>query len=268
MGVAAELDEHSPRHLAEGNKSACGSEQTAWARRLRLECAAMRGVPPSTQPARRQRAGLIVGAVLVSMFVWVTPAAARALLIAGSGAELLVAELSTDSVVSRIAMPAPVSAVAASRFGGKGYAAAQSTLIEIEIDTRTEIRRAVLPGAPISQLALTPDGRLLALQDDRVTIVDPASLTVLRTIALGATGRQLTAGRGASRAVVVLSGGRVAILALARIHRSAGLTRGLAVGGSVRVADRVGGGRRGRWRSLWRRCRRCEQRVAGVRRQR
>lgn len=63
-----------------------------------------------------------------------------------------------------------------------------------------------------------------------MALIDPASLTVLNTIALGATGEQLTAGRSASRAAVVLSGGRVAVIALdeARVART------------VRVAGAVG----------------------------
>ena len=175
------------------------------------------------QPARPSwRAALILLGAIVGMLAGAGPVAARALLIAGSAPELPVAELSTDSVVARIAMPAPVTAVATSPSGALGYAAAGNTVVEIDIDTRTETRRSILPGPAISQLVTARDGRLLALQDTQVTVIDPTNMTVASTIMLGASGQQLTAGRAATRAVVVIGGERVAILALdeARVART------------------------------------------------
>ena len=184
--------------------------------------------------------------VLIGMLVGAGPVSARALLIAGSAPELPVAELSTDSVVARIAMPAPVTAVATSPSGALGYAAAGNAVVEIDIDTRTEIRRSILPGPPISQLVTARDGRLLALQDTQLTVIDPAGLTVASTIALGANAQQLTAGRRATRAVVVLSGERIAIVALdeARVARTVHVpgAAGAAIDGGGRtwvVAGRV-----------------------------
>lgn len=104
------------------------------------------------QPAHLRRAAFVVVALVAVMCAVATPVSARALLVAGGGPDLPVAELSTDSVVARIAMPSAVSGVATSRFGGRGYAAAGNALIEIDIDARAEIRRSVLPGSPISQL--------------------------------------------------------------------------------------------------------------------
>jgi len=156
--------------------------------------------------------------IVAGILVCAPAVSARALLIADGTPELPLVELSTDSVVARVPMPAAVTAVATSPFGGKGYAAAGNTLVEIDIDARTELRRVVLPGAPVSRLVTARDGRLIALQSDRATIVDPAGLTVVGSIALGAIGRQLTAGRAASRAAVVLVGGRVAILALDEVR--------------------------------------------------
>ncbi|MGI8623743.1 MAG: hypothetical protein ACR2NB_09730 [Solirubrobacteraceae bacterium] len=112
-----------------------------------------------------------------------------------------------------MAMPAPVMSVTTSPFGGKGYAAAGNTIVEIDIDQRTETRRVVIPG-PVSKLAAARDGRLLALQDKAVTLLDPASLAPIATIALPAVGRQLAVGRRPGEAAVVLADGRVAILAL------------------------------------------------------
>ena len=73
--------------------------------------------------------------MIIGVLVCAGPASARALLIAGSAAELPLAELSTDSVVARIAMPAPVTAVATSPSGALGYAAAGNAVVEIDIDS-------------------------------------------------------------------------------------------------------------------------------------
>ncbi len=176
------------------------------------------------QQARRRRAELTVAAAaLIGVLGCAWPASARVLLVGGGTPDLPLVELSTQTVVARIAMPGPVSAVATRPAGKTGYAAAGSTLVEIDIDARSETRRVVLAGTPVSQLVTTRDGRLLALQGDRVTIVDPAGLAAMGSIALGAVGQQLSAGRAASRATVVLADGRVAILAVdeARVARSA-----------------------------------------------
>jgi len=179
-------------------------------------------MPLPIDRAHRRCAASIALAIFGGLFAWAPSASARALLIAGGTPELALAELSTDSVVARFAMPTAVTGVATRANGGRGYAAVGNTLVEIDIDARTESRRIVLPGPPLSQLTSARDGRLLALQGDRVTMIDPASLTTMATIALGGRGKRLTAGRAASRAVVVLAGGRVAILALgeARVARS------------------------------------------------
>ncbi|MEJ7797764.1 MAG: calcium-binding protein [Solirubrobacteraceae bacterium] len=168
------------------------------------------------RPVHRRRPGAaqaLLGAV-IGLLVLVPAASARVLLVAGGTPELPLIELSTDSVVARVAMPGPVTGVATSPFGGKGYAAAGTTVVEIDIDQRTETRRVVLAGAPVSGLVTARDGRLLALQGDRVTLLDPAGLAPTTSIALGTAGEQLTVGRPAGRAAVVLANGRVAILAL------------------------------------------------------
>ncbi|HWI08560.1 MAG TPA: calcium-binding protein, partial [Solirubrobacteraceae bacterium] len=168
----------------------------------------------SIKPFRSRAAVLAVAATAAGMLGLAPAAPGRALLVAGGTPELALVELSAGTVVARIPMPAPVAGVSTSPSGGRGYAAAGNTLVEIDIDRRAETRRVALPGAPVSQLVTARDRRLLALQGDRVTIVDPAALAPTATIALGAAGQQLSAGRAASRAAVVLAGGRVAILAL------------------------------------------------------
>ena len=124
------------------------------------------------------RAVCVACGVVAGILACPANASARALLVADGTPALVLVELSTDSVAARIAMPGPVTAVAVRPFGATGYAAAGNTLVEIDIDARAERRRIVLPGAPIGGLASTRDGRLLALQGDRVTVIDPAGLGV------------------------------------------------------------------------------------------
>ena len=163
---------------------------------------------------RRPNGAWILTCAVAGILALAPAAGARVLLVAGNTPELTLVELSTDAIVARIAMPGPVTGVATSASGRRGYAAAGNTIVEIDIDRRAETRRVVLAGAPVSALARARDGGVLALQGDRVTIADPSNLAPTNTIALGATGRQITAGRSIARAVVVLDGGRVAILAL------------------------------------------------------
>ncbi|HEV2785229.1 MAG TPA: calcium-binding protein [Solirubrobacteraceae bacterium] len=141
--------------------------------------------------------------------------------------------------MARVEMPGRVTAVAIGPFGGKGYAVAGITLVEIDVDGRTATRSVALPGAPVSQLVTARDGRLLALQGDRITVVDPAGLAPVATIALGGLGRQLSAGRSPGRAAVTLGGGRVAILAVdeGRVARTVRVPKasGVAIDGSGRT---------------------------------
>lgn len=175
---------------------------------------------------------MVLFAALLGVLAFAGGAAARVLLVADGTPQLPLVELSSDSVVAQIAMPAAVSAVAVSALNGKGYAAAGNAIVEIDIDQRVEIRRVVLPGAPVSQLATTRDGRLLALQGDVVTLLDPAGLTATASIALGGVGQHLAAGRRSGDGAVVLAGGRVAVLDL----DAARLVRTVAVPGAIGVA--------------------------------
>jgi Ca2+-binding RTX toxin-like protein len=143
-------------------------------------------------------------------------ASARVLLVADGGSDLPLLELSNDAVVARVPMPGPVTGVATNPLGGKAYAAAGNTIVEIDIDQRVETRRVVLAGPPITKLATAVDGRLLALQDDHLTLLDPTTLGETGSIALGGDGQAITVGRHAGQAAVVLAGGRVAILSLAQ----------------------------------------------------
>ncbi|HWI09355.1 MAG TPA: hypothetical protein VNT54_17790 [Solirubrobacteraceae bacterium] len=189
-------------------------------------------------PSRCRRWLALAGA-LAAALACAQPASARALLVATGTPELWLVELSTNAVVAQLPMPGPVRSVAARPFGGRGYAAAGNSIVEIDIDGRTETRRATLAGAPISQLVTARDGRLMALQGDRVTLVSAASLASAGTIALGRSGRQLAAGRRAGQAAVVLTGGRVGILGLderrlLRVVRVPG-ARGVAIDGGGRA---------------------------------
>jgi len=162
----------------------------------------------------RSRVALVLSAALLGVLVFAGGASARVLLVADGTPQLALVELSSDSVVAQIAMPAGVRAVATSPLGGKGYAAAGNTIVEIDIDQRREMRRVVLAGATITKLVAAPDGRLVVLQGDQLAIVDPLSLATTASLALGGVGQQLTVARMRGLAAVVLADGRVAIVSL------------------------------------------------------
>jgi len=186
---------------------------------------------------RRSGAALVFVCALLGALTLAPAAGARVLLVATGTPELALVELSTNAVAAQIAMPAAVSAITTRPFGGKGYAAAGNTIIEIDIDARAETRRTAIPGTAISQLASARDGRLVALQGDHVTVIDPATLTPTASIALDGVGKQLTLGRRPGDAAVVLADGRVAILALAEQR----LLRTVRVRGATGVAVDGGG---------------------------
>ncbi|MGH2900276.1 MAG: hypothetical protein ACRDMZ_16500, partial [Solirubrobacteraceae bacterium] len=180
---------------------------------------------------------MVLFAVLVGVLAFAGGASARVLLVADGTPQLALVELSSDSVAAQIAMPAPVSAVATSPLGGMGYAAAGNTLVEIDIDQRRETRRVVLAGAPITKLVAARDGRLVLLQGEQLTVIDPMTLTATASLALGGVAQQLTVARTLGLAAVVLADGRVAIVSL----RGPRLLRIVAVGAVTGVAIDGGG---------------------------
>ncbi|HVF79107.1 MAG TPA: hypothetical protein VNA28_12490 [Solirubrobacteraceae bacterium] len=93
---------------------------------------------------------------------------------------------STDRVVARIALPAPGRAVDVSGDGMRGFVAAGSTILVIDVNERSEITRRALGDTGIRGLAVTQDARrLFAVQGGRLRVVRAGSLKLLGSVSLG-----------------------------------------------------------------------------------
>ena len=83
------------------------------------------------------------------------PAAqARVALVASGTPELVLLDVTSDRVVTRLALPAASTAVAVDGDGVRGFVAAGSTVVAIDVNERTETARRSLGGTTIAGLAV------------------------------------------------------------------------------------------------------------------
>ena len=119
-------------------------------------------------------------ALLVALAFVLAPlssAQARVALVAGGTPELVLLNVTTDRVVTRLALPAASTAVAVDGDGVRGFVAAGSTVIAIDVNQRTETVRRALGGTAIAGLVVSPDGhRLFAVHGRRLRVLRALSL--------------------------------------------------------------------------------------------
>jgi Ca2+-binding RTX toxin-like protein len=138
---------------------------------------------------------------------------ARVALVASETPELPLVDLGSDRVVARIALPGPGSAVAVSRDGSRGFAAAGATIVAIDVNERTELTRRTHGTTAVTSLVVSPDGRrLYAVQGPQLRMLDSTTLGLRGSIQLGGRGQTIALRHAGDLAAVVLTGGRVAIV--------------------------------------------------------
>ncbi|HEX4365075.1 MAG TPA: hypothetical protein VHZ75_11045, partial [Solirubrobacteraceae bacterium] len=153
--------------------------------------------------------------VAASVLLALVPAAAQArvALVATGTPELALLDVSSDTVVQRIALPAPSGAVAVTSDGKRGFVAAGATIVVLDVNERTEVTRDTRGSEPVSGLVVSPDGRrLYAVQGQRLRILRAGTLQLIASVQLRGRGSTLALGRGGRLAAVVLDRGRVAIV--------------------------------------------------------
>jgi len=161
-------------------------------------------------------------AALALCAIGVAPAAAqgRVALVATQTAELPLIDLSSDRVVARLALPGPGGAVAVSHDGSRGFVAAGPTIVVLDVNERTELTRRTHGSAPVTSLAVAPDGRrLYAVQGQRLRILDAATLALRGSVQLGGQGQAMALRHAGDLAAVVLTRGAVAMIDTAARRR-------------------------------------------------
>ncbi|HEV2777648.1 MAG TPA: hypothetical protein VGV90_18805, partial [Solirubrobacteraceae bacterium] len=176
----------------------------------------------------------VVLLVVLAFVLAPLPAAqARVALVASGAPELVLLDVTSDRVVTRLALPAASNAVAVDGDGVRGFVAAGSTVVALDVNERTETMRRSLGSATIAGLVVSPDGhRLFAVQGARLRVLRASTLELVGSVALGGRGSAVALGRDGRLAAVVLNRGRVAIVD-ARARR---LVRRVAVPGATGVA--------------------------------
>ncbi|MEA2223141.1 MAG: hypothetical protein QOH83_1517, partial [Solirubrobacteraceae bacterium] len=162
---------------------------------------------------RRRRGPTTFVAALALVAAPLPAAHARVALIASGAPELALLDVSTDRVVQRIALPAASLAVAVTSDGARGFVAAGSTILVLDVNERTEVTRRAHGDTPVEGLAVAPDGRrLYAVQGGRLRVLRADTLALLGSISLGGRGSAIALGANGRVAAIVLSGGRVAFV--------------------------------------------------------
>jgi Ca2+-binding RTX toxin-like protein len=154
-------------------------------------------------------------AVLVMSAVMAPAVIARVALVATGTPELALIDVSTNEVVARLALPGPARAVVVSRDGQRGFVAAGTDVVVIDVNARTELLRAVVGVDQIADLVLSGTGATLyAIQGRRLVVLDAQTLAAGTAIELRGEGGQLAVGLDGRLAAVALRSGRVAMVAL------------------------------------------------------
>lgn len=198
--------------------------------------------------------GRKLGTVAVALVaIGVTPAMAQArvALVATQSAELTFVDMSSDRVVARLALPGPGRAVAVSRDGSRGFVAAGATIVAVDVNERTELTRRTHGSAPVTSLAVAPDGRrLYAVQGQRLRILDAATLALRGSVELGGQGRAIALRHAGDLAAVVLAGGGVTMVDTVARRRLRRVRVPGALGVAVADAGRTFVSARGRLRII------------------
>lgn len=175
---------------------------------------------------------LLCAAVGVAMLAPAS-AAARVLLVAPGTPELTFVDVSSQAVIGRLALPGAARAVAISRDGQRGYVAAGSEVIAVDVNARTEVGRSTLGTRQVSDIEVSREGTLLyVVRGRQLAVLDSATLAVRSTIGLKNVGKRIAIDKGANLAAVVLRKGGVAIVSLEERR----LLRRVKVKGAVGVA--------------------------------
>ena len=160
-------------------------------------------------------------------------AQARVALVATGTPELVLLDVSSDTVVARMPLPGPSGAVAVNGDGTRGYVAAGAAIVALDVNERTEVSRAVHGSEPVWGLAVSPDGRrLYAVQGERLRVLRATTLELLGSVPLRGRGNAMALGSNGRLAAVVLDRGRVAIVDT----RARTLQRRVRVPGATGVA--------------------------------
>jgi YVTN family beta-propeller protein len=153
----------------------------------------------------------------------VAPAAdARVVVVASGDGAATLTDVTTNKVAARVAVGGRTRAAAVAPDGSRGYVAAGTRVVAIDLATRA-IAGAANARGTVTAIAASDDGhRLYAARRGAIDVIDAPTMTVIASIALGANARgtALAVSSDATRAVVVLDSKRVGVVDLVRFQLS------------------------------------------------
>src|SRR4051812_14860955 len=167
------------------------------------------GGSPGVRAAMRRPATILLPAVvLLAAIAAAVPAAhARVMLVATGQATATLLDVQSGALVARVPVPGGTRAVAVAPDGVRGYVTAGAGVAAIDLNARAKVGDLRLTGTPTA-LALSATGnRLVAARRAVLDVIDPATLTVTRSVSLGAQARRpgaLAVSADGAKAVVVI----------------------------------------------------------------
>src|SRR4051812_34699494 len=182
----------------------------------------------------RARSALL-SVVVALIAAAVAPVAhARVMLVATGRPVATLLDVQSGALVARLPVGGATRAVAVAPDGVRGYVTAGAGIAAIDLNGRAKVGAVPLRRSPTA-LAMSGGGtRLVAARRGALDLIDPAALTVTRSVGLGARARRpgaLAVSADSAKAVVAIDDRRIAIVDLlgggVRRLRLAGVT-GLA----------------------------------------
>lgn len=174
-----------------------------------------------TRRTRRLAACALLTAIaaLTAAVVVAPHALARVTLVATGTPELVVVGMPSNKVQKRLSLPGPSRAVTITRNGTRGFVAAGSEIVTVDVNDRQESGRSALGGTPtdISDVELSPrEDTLYVVRGTQLLVLDAATLAPRATVELRGTGAQLAVDHTGTLGAVTLLSGRVAMVSLQR----------------------------------------------------
>jgi Ca2+-binding RTX toxin-like protein len=144
-------------------------------------------------------------------------AQARVMLVASGQGTATLLDVSSGALVARVPLPGAARDVAIAPDGVRGYVAAGATVAAIDLNARAGLTAVTLRGTPVAMAMSASGKRIAALRKGAIDVIDPATLTIVRSVALGAHARKPTAiavSADGVKAVVALDAQRIAVVDL------------------------------------------------------
>lgn len=142
---------------------------------------------------------------------------ARVMVVASGTGEATLLDVSSGSVVKRVPLSGAARDVAIAPDGVRGYVSAGAGVAAIDLNARAKVADVQLTSTVLA-MAMSKDGRrIAAVRRGAVDVIDPATMTPIRSANLGKLGRApraVAVSADGAKGVVVLDAKRIAVVDL------------------------------------------------------